>query len=125
MSGFLDGKTCEKAKLDHADLIRIYAREPLECFVDGEDVGEVALVDLLLGVAERYKERRGTTFLRVPRPRVIHKDATHELSSNRKELRAVLPIGSLLLNEPDVEFVDQRRGIEGVVFPFAAQLFFC
>jgi hypothetical protein len=51
----------------------------------------------------------------VARAREIHQDVTHQLSGDGEEVSAVLPAHLGSINEPQVGFMDQRRGLQCVI----------
>ena len=53
---------------------------------------------------------------------VIDEDAAHHLRRHREEVRAILPGDAVLPHEPHERLVNQRRGLQRVVGPFAAQI---
>ena len=46
--------------------------------------------------------------------RVVDEDAAHRLSRNGEEMGAVLPVHALVIDQPQVRFVDQRRRLQAV-----------
>ena len=48
------------------------------------------------------------------RARVVHEDAPHNASGYREEMRAVMPLNGLPVNQPDICLVDERRRLETV-----------
>jgi hypothetical protein len=54
--------------------------------------------------------------------RVVDEDASHYLSRDGEEVRAVGPLNVSLIDEPDVSFVDQSRGLQSVTFALTAHV---
>ena len=50
----------------------------------------------------------------VAAPRMVNEDPAHRLGRDRKEMRAVLPVHALVIDQPHVGFVDQRRCLKAV-----------
>jgi hypothetical protein len=48
----------------------------------------------------------------------LHEDAPHRFRRRREEMPAVLPLLSLLADEPQIGFVNQGRGLKGLVRRF-------
>ena len=53
---------------------------------------------------------------------VIHQDAPHQLSRDRKEVRAVLPLNVARVDQPQIGLIDQRRGLQRYAVSFAPAL---
>jgi hypothetical protein len=73
------------------------------------------------GVAQRYARRRSATLGRRLFARVIDENPPHELSRDRKEVRAILPRRRALPNELQVQLVDEGGRLERVIDPFAPE----
>jgi len=56
---------------------------------------------------------------------VIDQHSTHRLRCDGRELSLVLPIAIGLPNQAQIGFVDQRRGLQGVLHPFLAHEMRC
>ena len=52
--------------------------------------------------------------LRIAPTRVVDEDAAHGLRRNGQEMGAVLPLHALVIDQPQVGFVDQRRRLQAV-----------
>jgi hypothetical protein len=53
---------------------------------------------------------------------LIDEDPSHQARRDAEELRAVLPDGRSLIDEPQVEFVHERGGRDGMACAFAPEL---
>ncbi len=53
---------------------------------------------------------------------VVDEDAAHRLGCDAEEVRAVAPVNRVLVNEPQICFVDERGGLQGVAGPLAREL---
>src|SRR5262249_55506782 len=58
----------------------------------------------------------------ITRAGVIHQDAPHQLSRDRKEVRAALPLNVARVNQSQVCLIDQRRGLQRYAVSFAPAL---
>jgi hypothetical protein len=88
-------------------------RQHIECAVvcvRGGSLGCVTECDLL---------HRAAAFCGVLGARVVHENAPHHLRSHTEELRAVVPLGAALVDEPEIRLVDERRGLERVLLSLA------
>ena len=123
MRGFLDGQPREETEFDDAGLFRIDSRESLERDIDGKHVfGPGRLVRLLYYSVEPDARSPIATLLSVACARVIHENATHQSSSQTKEVRPILPGHSLLIDQPEVDLVDEGRRNKRVICAFSPQL---
>ena len=82
--------------------LRLARRRP--CFVDGHTANAVAPLD------------------RVVPTSVVDQDPAHDLCRDAEEVRPILPVHLALVDEPDVDLVNERRRLKGVVSPLAAKL---
>src|SRR5205085_12565177 len=53
---------------------------------------------------------------------VVHKDAPHRLRGDAEKMGAVLPADSPLIHQLQERFMDERRGLQGVVAPLAPEV---
>ena len=53
---------------------------------------------------------------------VIYQNPTHHLRCHVEELCAILPAGARLIEEAEVSFIDQRRGLQRVSRMFPPQV---
>jgi hypothetical protein len=56
------------------------------------------------------------------RTRRIHQDMPHHARCHCEEMRTVLKVGRLLLDQTKIRFVNQRSGLQGVVRALAPQV---
>ena len=73
-------------------------------------------------IVEGHAEGVSGALYCVPPPRMVHEDAAHHFGGHREEVRAVLPTRPILIDEPEVGFVNERGRLEGVVAPLPAQI---
>ena len=60
--------------------------------------------------------------LRIAAPRVVDEDAAHGLRGGRHEMSPVLPLHAFVVDQPHVDLVDQRGGLQAVARPLALQV---
>lgn len=63
-----------------------------------------------------------TALLGLSGDRVIRENPSHHPGSDGEKLEAIAPINGLLIEQPQIRFVDERRGLEGVIRPLAPQI---
>ena len=69
--------------------------------------------------------KRAASLLIVSGSSEIHQHAAHQASGHREEVRAILPLDATDINQPDVDLVDEGRGLEDVVRTLARHVPFC
>ena len=74
------------------------------------------------GFVERNLQRPAATFGVMMAARVVNQDAPHQLRRDAEKMSAVLPLHVLLIYQPQVGFIDQRRGLQSVAGAFAAHV---
>ena len=57
----------------------------------------------------------------VPAARMVDENAAHRLGRHGKEVGAVLPVHALVVDEPHVGFVDERRRLQAVAGALTSQ----
>lgn len=62
------------------------------------------------------------TFNCVSAPCMVHENAAHHLGGDRQEVRPILPVNPLMVDQPQIGLVNERRRLERVVAPLPAQL---
>jgi hypothetical protein len=55
-------------------------------------------------------------------PCVIYKDASHKLRSDRKKVRPIFPVNTVLVDQSQVGLVDEGRRLQGVPWVFPAHV---
>jgi hypothetical protein len=53
---------------------------------------------------------------------VIDEDAAHHLRRDAEEMRSILPVALVLVDEPDEDLVNQGRRLKGVIGPLLPKL---
>ena len=76
-------------------------------------------------LVERHTLEPTTSLLILSRAGGIHEHPPHEPSRHREKVRAILPPDATNINEPEVDLVDERRGLENVARTFASHLPLC
>jgi hypothetical protein len=54
--------------------------------------------------------------------RVIDENPAHHLRRDTKEMRSILPVDVVLVDEPDVGLVNEGRRLQGVIGTLASEL---
>src|SRR5215207_6612199 len=112
--GRLGGREpAEVAELDDARLARVELRQPHERLVQRDQLGRTLLADDG-HLRERHLHGPAAALGAVTVARVVEQDASHDLRGDGEEVRAVLPVHALLVDEPEVRLVDERRRLERV-----------
>ena len=110
--GLLHAQAAEEAQLDHLRFARCPLRQRVQRIVEGHEIiGAIGAEDGL-GVERDMLGVRAA--LDVVAPRMVDEDAAHRLRRHRKEMGAVLPLHALVVDQPHVGFVDQRRRLQAV-----------
>ena len=111
--GFLHAQAAEEAQLDHSALCAVPAAASAgQRIVERHEIiGAIGADD---GVRVERDMLGAAPALDVVAPRVVDEDAAHGLRRHRKEMGAVLPLHALVVDQPHVGFVDQRRGLQAV-----------
>jgi hypothetical protein len=59
-------------------------------------------------IVEGNAERVGGTLHGVSAPRMVHEDSAHHFGGDSQEVRAVLPVDAILVDQPQVGFMNER-----------------
>ena len=59
--------------------------------------------------------KRAAALLVVPRPGEVDEHAAHQPGGHREEVRAILPLDAADIDQPKVDLVDERSGLEHVI----------
>src|SRR4051812_33530381 len=62
------------------------------------------------------------TFARITASRVIHQDLPHELRRHSKEMSAIAIVGLGLAYQPDIRFMYQSSGLQGMIRALPAEV---
>jgi hypothetical protein len=114
----------EEAHLHYLTLARIERSELVEGAVQCDHIETLLHAD-----SERLLEGRANcaaaSLVGAMPSRVIHKDAPHHAHGDSEKVRAVSHLWLFLAAKPQVYFVDQGRGLEGVPIAFTPQMMVC
>ena len=105
--------------VDHAPLALAERAELLEGFVERQQVDSVP--EIARGIRQRDALVCAAALLRARAPRMVDEHAPDGLRRDREEVRPPLPIRALLVDEPHVGLVHERRGLQRVVRPLLTQ----
>ena len=111
----------EISKLHDPALLRIDGHELLERPIERQHVA-VARRHRANAIVQRHAHRAAEALAAALSLRVIDQDAAHHLRRHAEEVRAVLPDDALLADEPQVGLVNERRRLQRVLDPFAAEV---
>ena len=89
----------------------------IEC-EDGYDIGS----DGTFRIIERHTWKSVAPLARTVAARVVNQNPAHDLCRDSKEMGSVLPVHVALIDQPQIDLVHQRRGLERVPRPLAAKL---
>ena len=112
--GLFDAQPAEEAHLHHLRFARVpCSRQRGQRVVEGH---EVTRSDRRRR-RRRHRARHAATSaprLSVVAPRVLHEDTAHGLRRDGKEVGAILPLHARVVDQAQVRFVDEGRGLEAV-----------
>jgi len=104
---------------DDARLLRVEFRQASQRFIHRQDflgvIGAGGPLEYLLVHGDG-----DAAFESAASAGVVHQEAAHELGGHAHELGVVLPVGVVLVHQPEVGLVDQGGGLERVPGPFVA-----
>ena len=108
--GFIDREAAKEPQFHEACLPLIEAGKLVEGRVKGDHVGFSNLRGYF-DALERHGQV-GAPLRGRPGTRVVDQHAAHRLRRDRKEVGAILPAHTTLIDELQIRFVDERRGGE-------------
>jgi hypothetical protein len=109
---FLDREARKVSQLDDLSLHWVECREPIECFVEREDIDT--------GFGSRHIRVEGgdchtaATLVACVRPGVIDQDSSHHCGGHGNKVCAVPPLNAIDLDQAQVRLINQRRRLERV-----------
>ena len=126
LRGFLHGQATEVTELHDLCLPRVQLRQSFQGVVqfipaltfrrmDGRDVFIQGHPLLFLAA----------TLVALAPACIIHEDLPHQMGGNANESATILPIGLLLRDQAEVDFVNQRGGLQGVAATLLAKVVVC
>jgi len=99
-------------------LARIQLREAVERGIDGDDLIEVALGDRH-HIAQFHPLPVAVPFLGFLLPRVVHKNAPHQLRRDSEEVRPVAPVDIRLPDQLQIRLIYESGRLQSVPGSFA------
>jgi hypothetical protein len=118
VGGFVEREPAEESHLHDLTLTHINLGERRQRVVKRHEI-----LIRLIGHEQRFvKSDAGcgaATFLVLPRARVIHQNVAHHTRGDRQEMRPVLPLNMLSIDEPQIRFVYEGRRLQTVAHAFA------
>lgn len=123
LSHLFHGESAEEAEFDHFALALVKLRERPKSVVELDDDG-AAFGGEVQGFVEGGLPHAMAALLALVAAGILHEELPHEIGRDPVEVAAALPIRQLLLHEPEVGFVDERRGPQRVGIAFPAQIAF-
>ena len=106
-----DAETSKETELDDLTFAWVQRGQAVECVIDGHHFGGTFRrnhSDFL----QRHILNAPSALEVATVASVVNQDAAHQLGGNAKELRAVLPAHPSLIDEAEIGFVDQHRGLQ-------------
>ena len=111
--GFLHAQPTKEPKLDDAALPLVELRERLQRVVERDKVLTGSAVTTSAFV-EGHACVAAAAFVRAPCARMVHEDATHDAGGDGQEMRAVVPLDRLAVDQANIRLVDERRRLEAM-----------
>ena len=126
LRGFLHGQTAEVAELYDLRLPRVQLRQPLQGVIQflpalrfrGTDGRHIFIQRYALLIV-------AATFVALAPTSIVDQDLPHQVGGDSNESAAILPISLLLRNQPEVDFVNQGSGLQGVAITLLAEVVMC
>jgi hypothetical protein len=117
---FLRGQASEKFEFDDMAFARIQFSQFPECFINRNDIN--FRLFQTVSKAESHPRCISAALARGAVARVVYQHAPHHVRGQSKELGAILPIDTVLIDQPEVRLVHQRGRLECVIGSFAAHV---
>jgi hypothetical protein len=121
LGAFFDREAAEEAELDDTGGAFVGFGEAGEGFVELHDLAAAAGGEDD-GLVEGQEVEAAAAFAGDVFAGVVDEDAAHDAGGDGVEVRAVLPVGDLQVDELEVGLVDEGGCLEGVVAFFAAHV---
>ena len=119
LRGFFNGQATEVPKLHQLALFRVELAQPGEGVVQGDQV-DVAVGSWCDALVERHHATPAAPLGGVALARVVHENAAHHLRRDAEEVRPALPLNPILVDQPKIRLIDQRRWLQRMVGTLAA-----
>lgn len=120
MRYFLNGKSAKESQLHDFGLLQVELSEAVQCVIERHEI-HAPLLSRSKGVLE-HQRLPSATLRSLSLARILHEDLTHQLSANPKEMSAIFEVAWRLLHQAKIGFVNQSRGLQGVIWTFSAQV---
>lgn len=114
MGGLFDIQPRKKTEFDNSDLTWASFGETSQCGVESDQLFRVR-ARKCRALIKRYVRSIASAFLRPPGPCVIYQYPSHDAGSGTVKVRPALPVGLLLVNQTEISFVHQSRGLQRMV----------
>src|SRR5438128_3531374 len=118
-----DGQATEEAQLDTAAVVRFQGGEFFKRVIERDQL-DFGLAVEAVGIAQRETTLAAAAFSRLPAARMINQDIANQMGGQSEELRAMLPVDALLLDQSQIDFVDNDRRLQRDIRRLAAQVAF-
>ena len=121
MCCLFDREPCECAQLDYPCQIAIDTFQPLQRAIDREyrDLVAWCRFDVVL------RRHPLVAVAALPSPMttgMVNENPSHDLRAHPEEMRAVLPVATPLVDEPQIRFVHQSGRLKAMSRPLATEL---
>lgn len=107
LPGFLDRQSAEEPQLHQPALLGVEGGEPRQHLIQRENIDTASRRGTGC-VNQGHRPHAATAFGSRARPRVIDQDSPHQLRGDAKELRAVLPVRAVLIDQFQIGLVHER-----------------
>ena len=114
----IHGEPRKIAQFDRFTFPRIELLQRVQATVQSDKVPAPFLLETH-GFCKRYS--LSGAFARSFLARMVHQDLTHQSCSYTEEMRPALPVRVVLINQPHIRLMDDRRGLQSVVLAFLPQ----
>ena len=114
---FLNAEATEESQFHDLAHSRVENGQFRQRIAQRDEIGTLLLSEILR-IVEGHSDHIPTTLLPTALPCEFHQEPTHRLRGDGEEVRAVLPLDPVYIDEPDIGFVDKRRGLKRVTGPF-------
>src|SRR5574341_1730686 len=113
LSDLGDVQPAEETQLHDLTPSRIERSQSIQRIIERDEVNTLRMSDAF-GFNERDSQRLATAFGAAFGAGQIHQDAAHDLRGKDQKMGAVLPLDALVINQPQISLIDERRGLQQV-----------
>jgi hypothetical protein len=114
-------KAPEKSKLYDSGFLRIEGLQVFQSLMHGKEFNLWLVADLFVAI-KRYSVLLSAALRGLTTTGVIDQDISHQSGGETIKLRAILPLNFLLIHQPQVRLVNQRRWLQRVVRTLPPQI---